>query len=50
MEHKELIGFLRARETQKAAEVIGRHIDKQAEAVLETIRANKNQEKQNKEE
>lgn len=45
-EHKELIEFLEARERERATEEIGCHIDRQAQAVLETIRANKNQEKE----
>ena len=44
-EHKELISYLEAGQKGQAEEKIAVHIDKQAQAVLETIRRNRNPEK-----
>lgn len=44
-EHKELISYLEAGQKGQAEEKIAIHIDKQAQAVLETIRRNRNPEK-----
>ena len=44
-EHKELISYLEAGQKGQAEDKIAVHIDKQAQAVLETIRRNRNPEK-----
>ena len=44
-EHKELISYLEVGQKGQAEEKIAVHIDKQAQAVLETIRRNRNPEK-----
>ena len=44
-EHKELLSYLEAGQKGQAEEKIAVHIDKQAQAVLETIRRNRNPEK-----